>query len=160
MTSNSQSEPKLLRLLLVDDRRDVLLPSGRLLESYGFAVTVAHDGAGALARARDLQPDVIVTDLLMPAVDGEELCRQLREDEGTRHIPVLVYTAVTEAEVLARVFRLGVRVFAIKPCLPDVVGEEARALVERPSAVPGLRIVTGFGESLDDLAQQVASASG
>jgi CheY-like chemotaxis protein len=155
MADATETESRRLRLLLVDDRRDVLIASGRLLEISGFAVTVAPNGAVALAKARDLQPDVIVTDLIMPEATGEEFCRRLRADRRTRNIPVLVYTAVTDANALAAMFRLGVRVFAIKPCLPSVVGEEARALVEHPAGIGSVRCVTGFGELLNDLAQDV-----
>jgi PleD family two-component response regulator len=159
MAHSRDTAPQRLHLLLVDDRRDVLLASGRLLEIAGFEVAVAPNGAAALVRARELRPQVIVTDLVMPEVAGEEFCRRLRARESTRDIPVLVYTAVTDVSALATMFRLGVRVFAIKPCLPGVVGEQARALVEHPPPTSSVRIVTGFGEPLDDLARDVLGAA-
>jgi hypothetical protein len=67
---------------------------------------------------------------------------------------VLVYTAVTDAEQLVRLVRLRVRVFAIKPCLPTVIGVEARRLLNNNTPL-AIRVITGYGETLEDLVQQL-----
>ena len=91
----------------------------------------------------------------MAPTSGLEVCDALHRAEATRGIPVIVYTGVTEAGVLAALCGLGVRVFAIKPCLPTVIGREAYALLERRPVSERVRVVTGYGETLDELASDV-----
>jgi CheY-like chemotaxis protein len=81
------------RLLLVDDEQDVLDVLELLLSMEGHAVSTARDGVEALevASAEDL--DVVITDLMMPVMDGLELCRRLRADDRTRGIPIVLHTA-------------------------------------------------------------------
>ena len=142
------------RLLLVEDNRDALIAGAHLLEEVGFVVELARTGARGLVKATTVRPDVIVTDLMLPDRTGEDVVRELRRGRATRHIPVLVYTAVTDAEQLVRLVRLRVRVFAIKPCLPTVIGVEARRLLNDKTSL-AIRVLTGYGEILEDLVQQL-----
>jgi DNA-binding response OmpR family regulator len=146
------------RLLLVEDDRDALIAGAHLLESGGFVVEVAKTAADGIVKASALRPDVIVTDLMMPDIRGEEFVRELRRRRATRQTPVIVYTAVTDVEQLAPLVRLKVRVFAIKPCLPMVIGAAARRLLSGPRDA-GVRVLTGYGETLDELAEQLGAIS-
>ena len=147
-------------LLLVDDHRDTAVSAGRLLATCGFRVEVARGGEAGIRKARAVLPDVIVTDLVMPTTSGITLCRELKQSPRTRDIPIIVYTAVSDVPVLAPLHRIGVVVFAIKPCIPTVIAEEARALLDADSAHPvRLRVVTGYGDTLDHLAAQIREAS-
>jgi CheY-like chemotaxis protein len=143
------------RLLLVEDDRDALVAGARLLEDGGFVVELAKTAADGIVKATALRPDVIVTDLMMRDIGGEEFVRELRRRRGTRHTPVIVYTAVTDVQQLAPLVRLKVRVFAIKPCLPTVIGAAARQLLTLPRKDRAIRVLTGYGETLDELAQQL-----
>lgn len=78
--------------LVVEDNSDVATYIQHVLEST-FNVIVAHDGQEGLEKAREVIPDIIITDLMMPKVDGLEMCRQLREDELVSHIPIIIVTA-------------------------------------------------------------------
>jgi CheY-like chemotaxis protein len=143
-------------LLLIDDDRDTRVAAGQLLAICGFRVAVAAGGQDGIAKARALRPDVVITDLLMPTVSGLTVCERLRTDPDTRHIPIVVYTGFIDVSLLARLYTLGVSVFAIKPCVPVVVAHEAQALLAPRSGRPApLRVVTGYGERHDELAQRI-----
>jgi len=108
------------RILVVDDRsinREFL---AMLLGYAGHEVVEAADGNEALACVRTSPPDLVITDLMMPIMDGAELTRRLRDDPATAAIPVMFYTAtfrVYEAHDVAR--ELGVEVVLPKPSEPQ-----------------------------------------
>lgn len=116
------------RVLVVDDRapnRDYL---ATVLGYCGHTVTEAADGMEALASIRQVRPDLVITDLLMPNMDGEELARSLRDDPVTRDLPVIFYTAAYFAREAGEIAaRVGVRWVQPKPSDPraliDVVGQ-------------------------------------
>jgi DNA-binding response OmpR family regulator len=143
------------RLLLVEDDRDALIAGAHLLEDGGFVVELAKTAADGIVKANALRPDVIVTDLMMPDISGEDFVRELRRRRATRRTPVIVYTAVTDVEQLAPLVRLNVRVFAIKPCLPTVIGAAARRLLAGAPRDPAVHVLTGYGETLDELADRL-----
>ncbi|WP_199542258.1 response regulator [Paraburkholderia kururiensis] len=80
-------------LLLVDDDRNFLRALRLVFEIDGYRVLTAHDGVDAMALAAAQRPDAIVTDLMMPGVDGLELCRRLKVEWPTLRIPVVMLTA-------------------------------------------------------------------
>ena len=89
-----------VRILIVEDNREVAFYIGSLLAPY-YEVHYANDGEQGVEKARELVPDIIMTDVMMPHMDGMELCRRIRHDELTCHIPVIVVTAkVTEKDRL------------------------------------------------------------
>lgn len=87
-----------LRVLVIDDNVDVAAFIGSQL-SDKYAIIYAHDGHDGLHKAEEMVPDVIVTDLMMPGIDGLEVCRRIRANEVTSHIPIIVVTAkITETD--------------------------------------------------------------
>ena len=82
-------------LLLVDDERDVRESFELLFSAEGFDVETASDGCDALNKVRKHRPDVVLTDLVMPRMDGLQLCRRLRADNTTLDIPIVVLSAYT-----------------------------------------------------------------
>jgi CheY-like chemotaxis protein len=157
--ASDRSSIERYRLLLVEDDRDALVAAAHLLEDGGFIVELAKNAGDAIVKAAALRPDIIVTDLVMPHLTGEDLVRELQRRRTTRRIPVIVYTAITDAQHLARLVRLNVRVFAIKPCVPMVVAAEAHRLLQELTRDFPVRVVTGYGETLDDLASQLRAVS-
>ena len=87
-----------LRVLVIDDNVDVAAFIGSQL-SDKYAIIYAHDGHDGLHKAEEMVPDVIVTDLMMPGIDGLEVCRRIRANDVTSHIPIIVVTAkITETD--------------------------------------------------------------
>ncbi len=116
------------RALIVDDNRDNLYLLRALLQGHGFAVEEARHGAEGLTVARQNPPDLIISDLLMPVMDGYTLLRHWKTDDRLRAIPFIVYTATyTEPrdERLAR--SLGADEFIVKPAEPEPFMAAVRA---------------------------------
>ena len=110
----------MIRALIVDDKDDNVYYLRALLEAEGCEVESAHDGAEALDKARRALPDVVISDLLMPVMDGYTLLRHWKSDERLRRSPFIVYTATytaPEDEKLA--LSLGADAFILKPSEPD-----------------------------------------
>lgn len=102
------------RILLVDDESTILKVVGKRLEASGFDVIIAEDGFEALAKARVERPDLIVLDLMMPKMDGFQVCSELKRDPHCRAIPVVIFTGKgTDAD--AQICRkLGISAYAHK----------------------------------------------
>ena len=81
------------RVLLVDDEPDIVKAIGKRLEVSGYEVVTAMDGQDALTKARLGHPDVIILDLMIPKVSGMEVCAALKQEAGTRPIPIIIFTA-------------------------------------------------------------------
>jgi two-component system alkaline phosphatase synthesis response regulator PhoP len=96
-TSTSQSAQEALvakRILVVDDDLDFTTATGIALESGGYTVDVVHNGEECLRRVKADAPDLIVLDVMMPGMDGWEVCKTLKDSQETRSIPILMLTAV------------------------------------------------------------------
>src|SRR5689334_14409577 len=94
--TNSTSERG--RVLIVDDDRKILDLLVDLLDLEGYEIAAANDGAEALELAHSFDPDVIVSDVVMPVVGGLELCRRLKDDPRTTYIPVLLISGLKRSE--------------------------------------------------------------
>lgn len=113
-TPLSQSVEGVPSLLIVEDSSDVARYLGHLLEGR-YELHFATDGAQGLQMARELIPDLIITDIMMPHTDGLQLCRNIREDEIINHIPIIVVTAkVTDADRV-KGLREGADAYLCKP---------------------------------------------
>lgn len=103
------------------------------LGKAGLTVEFAEDGQAALERARELRPALVVTEILIPRLDGLALCRRLREDPVTAHIPVVVFSILAAA---ARAGEAGASAFLRKPLVESVFVAAVQELIApRPSAV-------------------------
>ena len=91
--SNTNGTTGLATVLLVDDDPNILRPLRLLVEREGYRVVTAHDGGAALAATAIENPGVIVTDWMMPHIDGVELCRRLKGNPATADIPVVMLSA-------------------------------------------------------------------
>jgi DNA-binding NtrC family response regulator len=116
-------------ILIADDNPsnlDVLL---KCLSRDNHRVLVAEDGASAIARARQAQPDLILLDVMMPGLDGFETCTRLRADASTAHIPIIFMTALGELEDKVRAFELGAQDYITKPFqVPEVLARVSTQL--------------------------------
>jgi len=123
------------KALIVDDNGVNLYMLESLLKGHGLAVTSAENGQEALDKARLDPPDIIVSDILMPVMDGYSLCRQWKADERLRGIPFVFYTATyTEPRDEEFALSLGADGFVIKPQEPDVLMNILKEVWEKPVA--------------------------
>ena len=122
------------KILVVDDEPDALEILGFKMKEAGFAPIFAKDGARAIAAARDERPALIVLDLMLPEVDGLEVCKVLRRDPGTAAIPILMLTA--RAGEMDRVLglELGADDYVTKPFSPRELVLRIKKLLARVKA--------------------------
>ena len=119
------------RVVLVDDDSDLRKLVKLTLEfTAGWEVTAAADGAAGIEAVREVQPDVAVVDIMMPGMDGYEVCRRLKEDPQTMAVPVVFLTARKELDE-AKAREIGAAGVVIKPFEPERLAEEVRELVGR-----------------------------
>jgi len=118
-------------------------PHIRELESFflneaGFSVDFASDGIAALERARELQPDIIITEVLVPKLDGLALCRTIKTDPKLQHIVMLVFSILA---VQGRASEAGADAFLIKPLAEKRLVETVRQLllIRRPADSVGAK---------------------
>ena len=104
-----------IKVLVVEDEEAISLLLKYNLKAEGFAVTVVDDGDEAFTTANELQPDIILLDWMLPNVSGIEICRQLRENNNTSSIPVIMLTARAEEEDRLRGFEKGADDYVTKP---------------------------------------------
>jgi PAS domain S-box-containing protein len=130
-------------VLVVDDREANLLYMQALLRGHGFDVVVARHGVEALELARAAAPDLVVSDLLMPVMDGYSLLREWKEDEELRAVPFIVHTATyTHPEDEQLAWDLGADDFVRKPAEPEELLRHIREVLGRRDA----NVAVGFRE--------------
>lgn len=120
------------RVLIVDDNAENIYLLRALLQGSGCVVDDARHGAEALVKAHQIPPDLIVSDLLMPVMDGYTLLRRWKSDEQLREIPFVVYTATyTEPKDERLALELGADAYIVKPAEPEPFMARIRAVVEK-----------------------------
>lgn len=117
------------RVLIVEDDPEMRRAYAAMLSSGGFETDEAHNGLQALEKTLSSPPDLIVTDIAVPGIDGIELCRRVRADARTRDIPLLAITGYGGRHYDDRAVSAGANYVLAKPCDPDVLVREARQLV-------------------------------
>jgi two-component system, cell cycle response regulator DivK len=127
---NGGQTPEAPLVLIVEDDLSTRVMYKDYLSSCGFRIADAHNGHQALAKAQELRPNVVLTDLAVPGMDGFEFCRALQQSDVTRTIPVLAVTGHSEyLEQPDRFRETGILHVLTKPCPPDVIETELRRLL-------------------------------
>jgi len=116
-------------ILLADDSPLIHRHTVPILEDDGYEVRSASDGAEAIELARAITPDLVITDVEMPRVDGYGVCKALKADPATAHVPVLICSSLGEAADLERGFDAGADDYLVKPVIPEELSTRVRALV-------------------------------
>lgn len=104
-----------MRVLIAEDEPNIVISLEFLLSEAGYEVATARDGTEALARAKALQPDLVVLDVMLPGVDGFEVCRRLRRDRELRGARILMLTARGRESEIARGIAAGADAYMTKP---------------------------------------------
>jgi two-component system phosphate regulon response regulator PhoB len=118
-------------VLVVDDERDILELVKYNLDKEGYQVTVVTTGEDALAAARTKSPDIVILDLMLPGVDGLEVCRRLKADLKTRTIPIVMLTAKGDEADVVTGLELGASDYVTKPFSPRVLTARIKAVLRR-----------------------------
>jgi len=116
-------------VLIVEDDPETRQFYSDALAADGFATNQAHNGHQAFAKALEIGPDLILTDIAVPGLDGIELCRRLRADTRTRAVPVLAITGYGDRQYPDRARGAGADHVLIKPCDAEMIVREARRLI-------------------------------
>jgi len=124
-----RDQPQRKRILLVDDEPNFLYALEDTMHDNNYNCLTAIDGEEGLFFAREAVPDLIVTDVIMPKIDGYELCRKIKGDERTRHIPVIMVSARGMADDIARGRRAGSDAYLVKPLSPQALLERISSLL-------------------------------
>jgi len=151
-----------LKVLIVEDEADIQQLLSFHFQQAGYRVEVCGNGAEGLKKARERKPDLIVLDLMLPGMDGFEVCRVLKGAAETRAVPVIMLTAKGEEIDKVVGFELGADDYLTKPFSPRELLLRAKAVLRRTQKAEGgeetpqLR----FGELLLDLARHKVWLSG
>jgi two-component system phosphate regulon response regulator PhoB len=143
------------RVLIIEDERalsDVLTYN---LQREGYEAVTAHDGQEGLRKAQTLLPDLIILDLMLPTLNGLDVCRELRAGERTRDIPIVMLTAKAEETDQVVGFSLGADDYVTKPFSVKVLLQRIKALQRRLDSSPEASdAVEHLGVRIDRLRHQ------
>ena len=114
-------------ILIVDDSPTEVFQMKKALEQGGFRVEAAADGEEAIRKAREMRPDLILMDIVMPGMDGFRATRQLANDPETRAIPIIMVTSKSNESDRVWGMRQGAVDFLVKPVTPAQLREKAQA---------------------------------
>ena len=121
--------PKPRSVLVVEDDPETRRFYMTVFTRQGFSIHEAHNGFQAFEKAVALAPDLVLTDIAVPGLDGIELCRRLRADSRTRNVPVLAVTGYDDRQYPDRIIQAGANLVLLKPLEPAVLLAEAQRLL-------------------------------
>lgn len=123
------------RVLIVEDEQNILLSLEFLLGKEGYAVSTACDGAAALRALQEQTPDLVLLDVMLPLIDGFELCRLIRENPALRGTRIMLLTARGRDSEIARGLALGADNYLTKPFSTRDLMEKVRSLLSGENTV-------------------------
>ena len=119
------------KILIVEDERDILHLVKHYLEKEGYRVSTAATGAEGLKLAKSDHPDLLILDLMLPGMDGLEVCKRLRADQPTAALPIIMLTAKAEESDTVIGLELGADDYVTKPFSPKALVARVKALLRR-----------------------------
>lgn len=117
------------KILVVEDEQALLTLQSMLLSIEGYTVEGVMNGQTALDVVETMKPDLILLDIMLPEVDGFQVCRQLKSNEATRHIPIIILTAKKSKEDLIMGEQAGAEMYITKPYKTSMVIEAIQKLL-------------------------------
>jgi DNA-binding response OmpR family regulator len=144
-------------ILVVDDEPKIVRLARDYLEKNGFRVITAADGPSALAMARREHPDLVVLDLLLPGMDGREVCRVLRRESD---VPIIMLTALSEESDQVAGLEIGADDYIVKPFSPRALVARVRALLRRTQGIVQTPVVIRVGGLEVDVARHSVTLDG
>ena len=119
------------KILIVDDEENITEFIGRALRLQGFKTICAHDGDQALSAVEEELPDLVILDLMLPKMDGWEVCRRVKSTPATKKIPIIMLTARTSTEDVVQGLNLGADDYIKKPFPLDELLARVKVLLRR-----------------------------
>jgi two-component system, OmpR family, alkaline phosphatase synthesis response regulator PhoP len=151
----------LTRILVVEDDPDIAALLTRYLEKAGFAVDVAATGGEALRVVAARPPDLLLLDLMLPQVDGLEICRVVRASSKTAEVPIIILTARAEESDRVAGLEIGADDYVTKPFSPNELVARVRALLRRVQRTgPSVESTVTYGSIAVDRTQHTVMSSG
>jgi two-component system phosphate regulon response regulator PhoB len=146
------------KILIIDDEPDIVEFVDYNLRREQFETRSAADGMAALRCAREMQPDLILLDLMLPGVDGLEVCRQLKSSPETEHIPIIMLTAKGEEADIVTGLEIGADDYVPKPFSMRLLLARVRAVLRRTAPARGAepRVVRAGDLVIDDDRHEVS----
>jgi DNA-binding response OmpR family regulator len=118
------------KILIVDDEKQIARMLKIRMEASGYEADVANDGLEGLAKVQQIQPDLIILDVMMPKMDGFEVCRKLKDDPVFKSIPVLMLSVKAEEKATDLGVIAGADDYMPKPFEPEILMEKIRKLLK------------------------------
>lgn len=147
-------------VLIVEDDADIANLIRFHLEKEGFATRIAASGSAALAAIDKDPPQVILLDIMLPDLDGFDVCRRLKRDAATRDIAIIMVTSKGEESDVVVGLELGAEDYITKPFSPKVLVARVRAVLRRHEAEPTGQLVLAGGEMVIDPGRHVLKING
>ncbi|MFA5388650.1 MAG: response regulator [Candidatus Omnitrophota bacterium] len=119
------------KILVVDDEEDILSILRLRLEANNYEVLTASDGQEGLDKARAEKPDLMILDLMLPKLDGYEVCRMLKLDEAYKTLPIIIVTAMAEQKYEDIGGDMGADAYITKPFEPEILLNKIRELLNK-----------------------------
>ena len=117
------------RILLVDDEPDIVETVSFMLQSCNYQVSIASGGQEGIEKAQKERPDLLLLDIMMPDVDGYDVCMKLKSDEDTRNIPIIMLTAKGDSKAVLKAHSLRADDYVVKPfSLPTLLSKMKKFL--------------------------------
>jgi phosphate regulon transcriptional regulator PhoB len=137
------------RVLIVEDEPDIRELVVHHLKREGYQVSAAASGEDALRQVRAAPPDLVLLDLMMPAMDGLEVCRRLRQDPATASLPIVMLTAKGDEVDRVLGLEIGADDYVVKPFSPKELLARVRAVLRRSRPAPGAAPTTVGALTID-----------
>ena len=131
-------------IMVVEDSATQALLVQSLLEENGYRAIVARDGRDAISLLKERIPDLLISDIMMPEMDGYTLCREIKSCEQWRHIPVILLTQLSEAEDIVKGLESGADNFVTKPFNPELLISQVEYLLVNTLMRKGSRAEIGI----------------
>lgn len=119
------------KVLLVDDEIDFVEVVSTRLEANGFEVLPAYDGEEALEKVKEARPDIIILDIMMPKINGFDVCRKLKLDQNYKDIPIIMLTAKFQTSDIKFGAAMGADAYITKPFEPSVLLDKIHELLKK-----------------------------
>jgi two-component system, OmpR family, phosphate regulon response regulator PhoB len=149
-----------MTVLIVEDDGDIAALIAHYLEKTGYAAEVLPDGGRALARAKESLPDLVILDLMLPGLNGMEVCRALRADDRTAGVPIIMLTARGEESDRILGLDVGADDYVVKPFSANELMARVRALLRRAAPAVSKDRVLKCGPILVDIDRHTVSDAG